>query len=291
MVGVILAEGKVTRGFDSFASSLREGVESRLRGKTASDATRQVFSAKDHAAKKYTRNPRLWCADLVPQLTGCAVWKPPLEYAGERYGGVMITRRHILFCKHSHPAWDGGWMKVQPQIIRFVTKDNKVVDMKLIANADSPDSDLCVGLLHEEVPAGIHVAPLTPALSVAQKQRLLESNIPDIAVSQSGKRPSGVSHESVVYPGPPSLLAASPSDPLAPWRHAVYEGDSGTPRFYLTSEGLALAGLTGAADLSGKAIALKGLIEACDDSAIARGVIKKRTGLVPAEAKVAVPAG
>src|SRR5688572_17303884 len=98
--GPLAAAERQAADFETFAKSLAEGIDVRLKDKKASDATRTVFSAKDHVAKKYTRNPQLWCADLVPQLTGCAVWKPPLEYVGERYGGVMITSRHILFCKH-----------------------------------------------------------------------------------------------------------------------------------------------------------------------------------------------
>lgn len=283
-VGMIVAlakDAKVT-GFDAFARSLTAGVDSRVKGKTPSDATRNVFAKKDHVSGKYTRNPNLWCADLVPQLTGCAVWKPPLEYAGERYGGVMITSRHILFCKHSHPAWDGGWMKVQPQIIRFVTADNKTVDMKLIANVDSPDRDLSVGLLHEDVPQGIHIAPLMPPLNPAQKARFLEMKVPDLSISQAGTRPpKNEKHESVAYSG-------STDKARWDWGFNVYPGDSGTPRFYVTPAGLALYQLTGASETDPKAI--ESLIAACDASAIQRGVLKQSTGKKPVMAKVTVPA-
>jgi hypothetical protein len=287
MIAAMAADRSGAREVEDFGNSLKKGIEARTQGKVASEATRNVFSAKDHASGKYTRNPRLWCADLVPQLTGCAVWKPPLEYAGERYGGVMITSRHILFCRHSHPAWDGGWMKVQPQIIRFVTKDSKVVDMKLIANADSRDADLdlCVGLLHAAVPESIHVAPIMPPMSAGLLQRFAASNVPDISVSQAGIRPDGQKNESMVYAGDSGLFAGKPG----PWGYTVYQGDSGTPRFYLTPAGLALYQLTGAGSVHNNLPRLKALIEACDDSAIARGVLKKRTGLAPTVVKLKVP--
>lgn len=271
------------RGADlqALAKSLANGIDSRLAGKKASPAAMEVFSAKDHAAKKYVRNPRLWCADLVPQLTGCAVWKPPVEYVGERYGGVMITSRHILFCKHAHPAWDGGWMKVQPQVIRFVTADNKVVDRKLVANVDSPKADLCVGLLHEELPEGIHVVPLMPEMSPEQRRELLRLNVPDLSISQAGERPDGTSHEAMAYVGD-AIMAGQASSPLRkPWHYQVYQGDSGTPRFYVTSGGLALHALTGASTVAGHAGHIKELIAACDASAMERGVLKKPTGKLP----------
>lgn len=277
--------------FDAFAKPLITAVDSRLKDKKPSDATRQLFSSKDHIKKKYVRNTNLWCADLVPQLTGCAVWKPPVEYVGERYGGVMITSRHILFCKHAHPAWDGGWMKVKPQIIRFVKADNKVVDMTLIANADSPTDDLCVGLLNEDVPEGIHVVPLMPAISKEQLKRMMTLHVPDLSISQAGTRPNGQSHEAVVYPSVGTSIGPAPAPAVArkAWNYEVYPGDSGTPRFYVTPRGLALFSLTGAAHVSGRLSDLKTLIAACDESAIARGVLKKPTGKVPTVIDITIP--
>ena len=274
-------------GMAAFAKSLANGIDSRLAGKKASGATMEVFSSKNHPAKKYVRNPQLWCADFVPQLTGCSVWKPPLDYVGERYGGVMITSRHILFCRHAHPAWDGGWMKVQPQVIRFVTADNKVVDMKLVANVDSPKVDLCVGLLDDDVPEGIHVAPLMPAMSPEQGRELMGMNVPDLSISQAGKRPNGKSNEAMAYVG---TAAGSPSVATRkPWSYEVYQGDSGTPRFYITPKGLALYQLTGAGDVSGNLAHLKELIAACDANAVERGVLKKPTGKQPKVLDLPVP--
>ena len=273
--------------FESFAKSLAGGVDSRLAGKKASEETMEVFSSKDHAAKKYVRNPRLWCADLVPQLTGCAVWKPPIEYVGERYGGVMVTSRHILFCKHAHPAWDGGWMKVQPQVIRFVKADNKVVDMKLVANVDSPKADLCVGLLDDDVPEGIHVAPLMPDMTPEQRGNLFTLHVPDLSISQAGKRANGKSNEAMIYVG----HANEASSPLRrPWGYEVYHGDSGTPRFYLTPKGLGFHQLTGAGDVSGNITHIKELIAACDAGAVERGVLKKPTGKLPKILNLQIPA-
>jgi hypothetical protein len=277
--------------FATFAKSLGGKMDSEMSGKKASRSTMAVFSSKDHGAKKYVRNPKLWCADLVPQLTGCAVWKPPLDYVGERYGGVMITPRHILFCKHAHPAWDGGWLKVQPQIIRFVRADNKVVDMKLIANVDSPKADLCVGLLDEDVPEGIHVAPLMPDMSPDQRGELSRLFVPDLSISQAGTRPNGESNEAIIYVGGNLDPKDQASNALRkPWSYEVYPGDSGTPRFYLTPKGLALYQLTGASEVSGNIGHIKELIKACDESAVARGVLKKATGKLPKIMDVTIPA-
>ena len=268
----------------AFANGLTAAVTSRVDGKTPSDSTRHVFSSKDHAIPSYVRNANLWCADLVPQLTGCAAWK---TYWNETLGGVMITRRHILFCQHQHPKWD------QPPagtLIRFVKVDGTVVERTLIANVDAPNNvDLCVGLLDQDVPEGIHVVPIMPPFSAIQKGQLGELKVPDLAVSQAGSLSPGVSNESRVYSGIIYQNLSIPPPPLSDWLHFIYPGDSGTPRFLVTTSGLCLYMLTGASSVNDNISLINSLISACDASAMARGVLAEPTGKTVTVADIVIP--
>jgi hypothetical protein len=161
--------------------------------------------------------------------------------------------------------------------------------MTLIANVDSPSVDLCVGLLNDEVPAGIHVVPVMPPFSSIQKEQLQELKAADLGLSQAGTRPGVGFHESVVYPGNAYQPFGTPPAPRLAWAYGPHEGDSGTPRFYVTSQGLALYLLTGADSVSDNIAHINSLIAACDASAVTRGVLEEPTGEEITVADISIP--
>jgi hypothetical protein len=125
-----------------------------------------------------------------------------------------------------------------------------------------------------------------PAFSQAQNERLQALKVPDIGITQAGSRSPTEKNESMVSVGPFEMDKATLR---APWRYSVYQGDSGTPRFYVTRKGVALYSIAGPGLVSKNMDAIKSLIAACDASAIARGVLTKPTGKLPVLMKIPVP--
>ena len=225
--------------FRALADSFIDGISSRIAGKSPSTTTQNVFSAADHGTQTYTRNSDLWCADLACQLTGCAAWKSNNTSEDvEAYGGIAITKRHVLFVGHQPPPFDAS----PPQEIRFVDIDGNPVNRHIIASTPvSLDPDISVALLDEILPESIHIIPVLPQLSDIHVRQLMELEIPDVCVSRG-------SWSGPVHTAPRVYIARYNGSPLSnvhfawssnsTWYYEPISGDSGTPRFFVTSSGL-----------------------------------------------------
>lgn len=274
----------------AMGESIRNKVSSMITGKVGGPGTLNVFSTKNHSTSSYVRNPNLWCAEMVEKLTGCAAYKPMSDGTYEDFGGVMISSRHILFCRHVHPQWNGATSAGHPQQIRFVKSDGTAVDRVLVAGADSTyaDLDLCVGLLDSDVPSGIHIAKILP-LSETQRKIFIRMNLPDIAVSQGpgGAVTPPVFHDSQAYIGATSGMP--PVGLFADWWHSIYPGDSGTPRFMAIDDDLLLTSISGAAPVSTNIARINAIIAQCDASAVTAGILSVPTGKTLTISTVHIP--
>ena len=271
--------GKVLGNAD-ITSILNHSVDRRLEGLEGGETQMALFSMYDHLSEVYRRNENLWCADLADELNGVATFKggPGNNMnVGDSYGGVMVTRRHILFCNHAHPAYPGSpppWIKGLGFRIRFVTSESVVVERELIWGRRVEGQDLWIGLLNEDLPESVKSYRLFPkidGLSAAGKGIL---GAVEIGFSQGSSRlppavnamkfqqhcgrcktshygtrteVDGVQHYEqvpMVYVSNLGAIDCDGSKGLklrAPFRYCVWDGDSGTPRFHLFGDELLLS--------------------------------------------------
>lgn len=267
-------------GNAGIASILNNSVDSRLVGLEGGEKQMALLSIYDHLGEAYSRNEKLWCADLADELNGVTVFKGgpgSRTDPGDSYGGVMITRRHILFCNHSHPTYPGSpppWTNGLGFRIRFVTSKNWVVERQLIWGRRVEGQDLWIGLLNEDLPPMVksyRIFPKIDGLSAAGAGFL---GAVEIGFSQGSSRlppatsstkfqqlcgrcetshygtrteVDGVQHYEQVPMIYVSNLGATDCDGSkgsklrAPFRYCVWDGDSGTPRFHIFGDELLLS--------------------------------------------------
>lgn len=308
-------------GIGRVASALNDSVDRRLIGKTGGESQMAVFSSYDHSAGTYTRNTNLWCSDVVSELTGVAAFKGgPGASTGvwDSYGGVMITKRHILFCAHAHPAYPGSstWVNGLGNNIRFVTAGNVVVQRNLVWGAQVGTNDLWLGLLDQDVPASVNVYRLFPAIAGLGPYGTGTVSAVEIGFSQGTGRVnpqtsyneenslcsscSSSNYGSVVMDGGVGYYQQVPmvyvsnlggSDcnlSLGPvlrqnFKYCVWGGDSGTPRFHVFGNELllsriVLSGGGGGVTVGDKVATLNSTISSVDSGAVTAGVTTAPTG-------------
>lgn len=177
-------------------------------------------NARDPGGLPYALNPHLWCAELLPKLTCLAIHKDDCG-TGEgaagaawraRYGGVAITKRHILGCAHGFSHAMGTWTYLAtpeklasnspPTRIRFLDNAGVTVDRILLhharadehngnsnaANAYGSDpADLHVGVLNADLPDSVYIPKVAPS------NRLFElADYECVSLSQEWQPQSGV---------------------------------------------------------------------------------------------------
>jgi hypothetical protein len=181
-----------------------------------SPTTYDLYSAADDTNGIYTRNPNLFAASV--DLSCIPVWNsyfaPSNQY--NKYGGVLISPRHLLMVAHAHPA---------SGTIRFVDNSNTTVTRTIVDQLVVPGLDLMVTLLDSDVPGGISFAQILPdnfrdylpqpplgypSLNTNQFRTL---RVGDLTATPSG-----------------SVTVTQSIDPTrAPWFSPIIVGDSGSP--------------------------------------------------------------
>lgn len=290
------ATGRVAR----FNRATYDGVRSRLEGLPGGATNMNVFSARNHAAGTYTRNVNLWCADLVPQLTACVVAKAGgFDGWTDQFGGIAITKRHVLYTGHAHPyaagTW-GPWLGAGPTTIRFLKTNGDIVERTQIHQAVTSNSDAynpsrcigllgaldaCVGVLDADLPEGIHVMPLAP--TIPDDMRYLSdpssTAVPvSFAFSQgwwsttSYTTPDPISdyplhHSQMMYVNGPSVA------PFNLFDYAIWPGDSGTPSLKVADDLVCVNAVVSGTDAQvvGMAAFYNCMIAAANANAVALG--------------------
>jgi hypothetical protein len=233
-------------------------------------AINAYHNARDPGETPYAFNQNLWCAELLPQLSCCVIHKDDCG-TGEgavgaawraRYGGVAITKRHVLYCSHAftHAAgtWGGGLGITNPTRLRFIDKNGVTVDRTQIHQAAAGDgysnsannggvnlADMCVAVLDSDLPDSIHIPKVAPSSSYNQLVPF------DHMILSQEWQPQANSSGGVVLSDYPQhnrqmlwIIPASISLPT--FSYGVFSGDSGTPSFVILGNELVVSGLISA---------------------------------------------
>jgi hypothetical protein len=208
----------------SLSENISEAIDKRIENKDASVA-KPIFSSQNHESKTYIRNENCWAYDL--DLTSISPWN---SAGGQRLAGTLISPRHIIFATHYQIPIGAT--------IRFITKDNVVVERKMTNKITPPYTsyyfpDISVGILDSDVPPTINFAKVlpdnwkdhidiikAPALVLDQEEKALISNVLHMK-------------ENVVFGRPTDNKRIN-------FHEQIISGDSGNPSFLIINNQLVL---------------------------------------------------
>lgn len=224
---------------------INNSTSSRLQNKNPS-TDRLVYSSQDPYANgigQFVRNTSCWINGI--KNISCF---SPAQLSGSAWNqrsGTLVTKKHILLCKHSKPSIISGGTP-----IIFVDKDNNVIRRNLIQSVDDVVGDISIGLLDNEVPSNIEIAKVLPLnyqdyigypenmLSVA-----LDQEEKAIIKAWSGLLNYTTSAASYKYVNvvAPNLSYVSPSlHQYSTFTEDTITGDSGNPIFIILDNELIL---------------------------------------------------
>lgn len=110
----------------TLGNNMLSSLSARLTNVTPSSATKDLFIIRNPATNTFIRNPNVWCAYLVDQLTGLVTYKNRNSIYS--YGGTLITPRHVLWTGHAIP---------RPDTLFFVTTNSVTITANQIGLAES----------------------------------------------------------------------------------------------------------------------------------------------------------
>lgn len=121
----------------------------RTSGITDINASKQIYLEQDHNNKKYIRNTNCWAKDL--DLTCISPWN---SYGNKFRAGTAITKHHVVYASH-YP------LPINT-IIRFVDKNNEVIERKISKTKQIFNTDITIALLDSGLPDSITPASFLP---------------------------------------------------------------------------------------------------------------------------------
>ena len=306
----------INPAFGAMRSKTDAEMLSMLGTKPGGAVNMELWSARNSTANPptYTRNPNLWCNELVSQLTAAVAYKDDVTGGKQSYGGILISPRHVLYCDHAHPfarnTWFVNYNSTKECKLHFVLANGSVVEAVQIAQttvrstrdrpgaytpADwpsgaAPAQDLCVAVLDRDVQAlGVHVMPI-PKLTLQDLGYIATPVISHIHVTQGYERTTSIIpptprsdypqyHNSMVAVGYGGMSDPPLNSTLKTIDYAVWNGDSGTPSMILLNGKLYLHRLIGASNIPNNIGHINAMIAVAEDDAISRGRLAARTGI------------
>lgn len=205
-------------------------------GKIAS-ADRSLFTAQDPYAQRFTRNPSCWINGTT-NFT-CA---SPAQLSGTPWfqrAGTLVTKRHVVYANHF-----GIPILPEGTPILFVQRGNMVVQRRVVAQASDPGTDIAIGLLDADVPAGIDIAPVLPP----DFEKHLGARNAILSVTFDAEEKANLQQVNTFFNGQFSVntlnenYVAPEYRALSAWTEATAVGDSGNPVFLVICNELVLLG-------------------------------------------------
>lgn len=244
--GVTVSAGTVTTAINvanasgSLAQHVAAAIDSRIDGKTLTN--QPIFSNLG----TYTLNPARWCLDI--DLTGVEA----------NANGTLITPRHVYGVEHYGV---GG-------SVRFVKQDGTVVVRTVISTvnigppnaSDGNATDIQIGRLDSDVPAGITPVKVMPAGSLTTKLPNYGFGVPVLVLN--GARDACVAEFKSFSPPTWINYNKSIDSQRALFFKDAVVGDSGSPVFFIINGApVLLTSWSDAAAGSGQGVDLSAYID------------------------------
>lgn len=189
-------------------------VDGRISATTSYSDRQNLFSSRDSLSGTYVRNTNCVTADL--DMTPLAAWNSD---GGYQKGPTLVTPRHIIGAVHH--GWNPG------TTVHFVTPSNVTHTRTITDTAVVTGTDILLGKLDSDVPAGIDFVKVLPSGWAAKLPTLSIFGMP-VFSSDQGKRVYVRNVRSIstfVQCEPPNLFSR-----IGFYKAAV-QGDSGSPCF------------------------------------------------------------
>lgn len=180
----------------------------------------KLFTTYNHETQNYVYNSNCWAYDL--DLTGVSTWN---SHAGTLRYGTLISPRHFIYAKHySFP--DGT-------ALRFVAKDGTVVTRTCVAQINIDSSDICIGLLDQDVPNIIKYYNVLPNDFFKYCSRTIVDHIPVVSTNQWKEVTCRLG---TIKSSSSALTTTNPGGLIGEYFKAAVAGDSGNPNFLITND-------------------------------------------------------
>lgn len=209
--------------FQSWAAgSMASHCMTQIASLTATKTALNVFNSGT-----FIRNAGCWANGV--DLSCASPWN---STGGSQRAGTLVSRRHVLFCKHAsfYPAIGASML--------FVSPDSTPVYRTLTALSLVPNVDIAVGVLDSDVPESISFARVMPSNYTAYLPGVdAVSSIPVMTLNQSD-RASVASMRNLTASFENTYPTSHPS-----YAGEIVAGDSGNPVFWVINGSPVLIGV------------------------------------------------
>lgn len=220
---------------NDLVTHINQSVSKRLIDIGNIEESKKIYEIQDHENKKYKRNEKLWAKNL--DLTCISPWN---SYGKNTRAGTAITRLHVIFATHYQiPAGSS---------IRFITKNNELVERKIIKSFSIKNTDFTIGLLDKELPESINPVKLLPKYwkeymaldpKYLQNAGKLKPRISVLCLDQEEK--ATIAEIDSFYSNYKAVQCVKPENKiLESFNELIVTGDSGNPCFAIVQDELVL---------------------------------------------------